>query len=83
MTDTATIQRTTEVVSISLAPQLSRLLDKMREKFGQTRSAFISSLIKRYSEDQRWEMIYKKGKATAEKFGIRSEEDIDRILNEK
>lgn len=82
MTDTS-IERTTAVISVSLPPQVLRKLENEREKYGQTRSAFIVSLIKRYTEDKRWERIYARGEETAKKFGITSEEDIERILNER
>lgn len=82
MTNSVAIQRKTDVVSISLPPALFKLLEKGRSEFGQGRSAFIASLIRRYMEDRRWEKIYKRGQDTAAKFTITSEEDIDRILHE-
>lgn len=82
MTANSAISRKTEVISISLPPTLVEQLEKLRERFGQSRSAFIAFLINRYSEDSRWNAIYEKGARTARKFSIKSEEDIDRILHE-
>lgn len=76
-----TIQRTTEVISISLPRVIALRLEEARKRRGQSRSAFIASLINRINEDERWERIYKKGAQTARKFKITSEEDIDRILH--
>lgn len=76
-----TIQRTTEVISISLPKVIALRLEAARKRQGQSRSAFIASLINRINEDERWERIYKKGTKTARKFKITSEEDIDRILH--
>lgn len=76
------IQRTTEVISISLPKNIAFRLEEARKHQGQSRSAFIAYLIERISEDSRWEAIYKKGAETARKFKITSEEDIDRILHE-
>ena len=76
-----TIQRTTEVISISLPKIIAVRLEVARKRQGQSRSAFITSLINRISEDGRWEKIYKKGVETARKFKITSEEDIDHILH--
>ncbi len=77
------IQRvTTHVVSISLPKKVAEKLDRTRSLKGQSRSAFVASLIEKDTEDQRWQIIYKKGAETAKKFKITSEEDIDRILHE-
>lgn len=76
------IQRSTEVISISLPKKTAQKLEKARKQNGQSRSAFISSLIDQTTEEQRWEKIYAKGAQTARQFKITSEEDIDRILHE-
>jgi metal-responsive CopG/Arc/MetJ family transcriptional regulator len=77
------IQRNTEVVSISLPKVVALKLEEARKRQGQSRSAFITSLIEKSAEDLRWENIYKKGAETAKKFRITSEEDLDRILHAK
>ncbi|OGM28505.1 hypothetical protein A2962_00805 [Candidatus Woesebacteria bacterium RIFCSPLOWO2_01_FULL_39_61] len=77
------IVRKTKVVSISIPPKTAAKLDEVRKKKGQSRSAFITSLIEKEVEDERWETIYKWGRETAKKFKITSEDDIDRILHEE
>lgn len=76
-----TIIRNTQVVSISLPKRVARDLERTRQARGQSRSAFIASLIEKDAEEVRWQRIYKKGQETAKKFKITSEEDIDRILH--
>lgn len=76
------IIRNTEVISVSLSKSTAQKLDRERIMRGQSRSALIASLIDQAFEDQRWQRIYKLGEKTAKKFGITSEEDIDRILHE-
>lgn len=76
------IQRTTEVVSVSLAKNVVEKMDWARRIRGQNRSSFISSLISQIAEEERWQRIYKRGERSARKFKITSEEDIDRILHE-
>ena len=76
------IVRKTDVISISLPKSTSDKLERERNLRGQSRSAFISSLIDQVAEDRRWERIFKKGEETARKFGITSEDDVDRILHE-
>ena len=77
------ISRNTEVISVALPPKIAQKLEEERRKRGQSRSAFISSLIDKTSEDERWDRIYKRGQRTAKMFAITSEEDIDRILHGK
>lgn len=76
-----TIIRSTQVVSISLPKRVARDLERTRKARGQSRSAFIASLIEKDAEEARWQRIYKKGQETAKKYKITSEEDIDRILH--
>ncbi len=77
------IQRNaTEVISVSLRKPIVKKLEKERATRGQSRSAFIASLIDQITEEQRWQRIYKKGAETVARFKITSEEDIDKILHE-
>jgi len=76
------IQRTTEVISVSLPKDLVKELDKTRKTRGQSRSAVIASLVNKIAEEERWTRIYKRGEKTARQFKITSEDDIDRILHE-
>lgn len=75
------ITRNTAVVSVSLPLVIADKLEKARRLRGQSRSAFISSLIDKEAEEERWQKIYKRGQETAREFKITSEEDIDRILH--
>lgn len=77
------IQRKTEVISISLPKDVAQTLEEERRRKSQSRSAFITALINKEKEEERWQRIYKKGAQTARKFKITSVDDIDRILHEK
>lgn len=77
------IQRgTTEVISVSLPKPIVKKLEKERSIRGQSRSAFIASLIGQIAEEERWQRIYKRGAQASAVFKITSEEDIDKILHE-
>ena len=75
------ITRNTQVVSISLPKSITKKLDQERGRRGQSRSAYIASLVDKQVEEERWQRIYKRGKQTARDFRITSEDDIDRILH--
>lgn len=76
------IQRNTEVISVSLPKNVAQKLERVRKIRGQSRSAFIASLINQLAEEERWRRIYGRGEKTAIEFKITSEDDIDRILHE-
>ena len=76
------IQRNTQVISISLPQNIAGKLERVRSLRGQSRSAFIASLITQQTEEDRWQRLYTIGQKTAKKFKITSEEDIDKILHE-
>lgn len=76
------IKRITNIISISLPPATTKRLERARKRYGQSRSAFISALIDKSDEDAAWQRMYEMGAATARKFNITSEDDIDRILHE-
>lgn len=77
-----TITRNTEVISISLPKDVVQKLELARQIRGQSRSAFIASLVSQLAEEERWQRIYKRGEKTARDLKITSEDDIDRILHE-
>ena len=76
------IVRNTQVISISLPRETADKLERERKMRGQSRSAFIASMVEQIAEEKRWERIYARGARTAKKFKITSEDDIDRILHE-
>ena len=75
------IARNTQVFSVSLPKKVAKKLEKTRKALGQSRSAFIASLVEKEAEETRWQGIYKRGAAVARRLKITSEEDIDRILH--
>ncbi len=77
-----TINRKTAVFSVSLSKDAAQKLEKARRANGQSRSAFIASLIEKETEQERWRRIYQKGMRTARACKITSEDDIDRLLHE-
>ena len=77
-----TITRKTTVISVSLPKEVAQKLERARQIRGQSRSAFIASLVNQLTEEERWQRIYERGEKTARDLKITSEDDIDRILHE-
>ncbi|HJZ05316.1 MAG TPA: hypothetical protein VJ327_05635 [Patescibacteria group bacterium] len=76
------ITRNTAVVSFSLDSQLLSSFDEVIKDAGQTRSATLAELMKRYVWMQRWEKIREYGREKAKELGITSEEDVYRLMGD-
>jgi len=58
------------------------ILEQIARKTAKTRSEIIKELIVSYEKDKAWDQIFAWGRKTKEKFNIRSEEDILKIIND-
>lgn len=76
------MQRNTAVISISLPPEILAILEKITKKTAKTRSDVVKELLMTYYNDQSWEQIFTWGRKTKEKFDIKSEEDIVKLIND-
>ena len=72
--------RQTKIVNMSVPMELYSQVDKMAKKRDTSRSQILKEALRVYiGEEMRWQQIKSWGKATAKKFKIKSEEDIERI----
>jgi len=74
--------RNTAVISVSLPQEFLLILNQLTKKMAKTRSGVIKDLLLDYYQDQSWEQIFDWGRTTKEKFNIRSEEDIVKLIND-
>jgi len=74
--------RNSTVISISLPPEDLETLQRLAAQMAKTRSEVIRELLASYSQKKSWEQIFAWGRQTKEKFNIRSEEDILKIIND-
>lgn len=74
--------RNTAVISISLPPEVLAILEQLTRKTSKTRSEVIKELLVSSCRDKSWEQIFMWGRQTKEKFNIKSEEDIIKIIND-
>lgn len=74
--------RNTAVISISLPQELLLILNRLAKKAAKTRSDIIRELLMDYYQDQSWEQIFDWGRTTKEKFNIRGEVDIVKLIND-
>lgn len=74
--------RNTAVISISLPQEFLLILNRLAKKAAKTRSDIIRELLLDYYQDQSWDQIFDWGRTTKEKFNIKSETDIVKLIND-
>lgn len=75
--------RQTKVVNLSLPADVFAEVDRMAKEEGKPRSEILREALKRYvASEKRWQQIRKWGEQTAEKYGIKDEDDVERIVDE-
>ncbi|MBI2019467.1 ribbon-helix-helix protein, CopG family [Candidatus Daviesbacteria bacterium] len=73
----------TQTFNISLPKELVKKVDKQAKKEYRDRSELIRESLRMYLQRmENWEKIFAAGKKAGEKAGIKSEEDVNRIVYE-
>ena len=73
----------TQTFNISLPRELVKKVDAVAKKEYRNRSGLIREAVRRYLEDQKeWDQIFKAGEKAMQDMGIKSEEEVDRIVYE-
>ena len=75
--------RTRELLTISLPPRFLKDVEQVAKKEGRTKSELAREALRRYVSEQReWETLLRYGRQQAKKLGVRSEEDVARMVKE-
>jgi len=77
------VPRKTKILNISLSKELYEEIEEVSKVESRTKSDLIREAFRQYYANKKWSEVRAWGDETARKFGIRDEEDIDRILHEK
>ena len=73
-----------KTITVSLPAKVVEELDKMAREENTTRSQILRTAIDQYSRSGRiWKQIYKWGEEAAKELGIKTEEDVDRLIHEQ
>ena len=75
--------RKTKILNISLSKELYEEIENISRGESRTKSDLIREAFRQYSANKKWSEIRAYGDETARRFGIRDEQDIDKILHEK
>lgn len=73
----------TQTLNIALPSELVKRVDRLAKKEYRNRSELIREALRVYLKDKaEWEQIFEYGKKVGKIMGIKSEEDVDRIVYE-
>ena len=73
--------RTTQVISISIPPEITSQIDRLAKSESRTRSELLREALRRYLEEQTWKKIFNYGRMKARTLGITSKE-TEEIVDE-
>ncbi len=73
--------RTTKTWTISLPPKLVREAERTAKEENRTKSELVREALRMYLEEQRWRKLQQKTALQAQALGIRTEEDVDRLVH--
>jgi CopG family transcriptional regulator / antitoxin EndoAI len=74
--------RTTKVVSITLPPALFDQAMALAKEENRTMSELMREALRRYERERFYEKIRVQMQPAAERLGIRTEEDVVRVIHE-
>ncbi|MBM4286244.1 MAG: ribbon-helix-helix protein, CopG family [Deltaproteobacteria bacterium] len=74
--------RATRLISFSIMPDFLREVERVAKEENRTKSELIREALRRYLEDREWEKLTRYARLKAMETGIRTEEDIQRVVDE-
>lgn len=74
--------RLTKLISFSLMPDFLREVERVAKEEHHTKSELIREALRRYLEDREWEQLTRYARRKSAETGIKTEEDIQRVVDE-
>ncbi len=74
--------RTTKPITVSLSPDLLRETQRVAQEETRTRSELIRDALRQYLASRHWQRLRQWGAETAERLGLKTEADLQRLLDE-
>lgn len=79
----AITQAQRKILNISLPQRLYAEIEKWARRQAKTKAEFTRDVLRQYFRSEKeWVDIFRLGKKTAKRFGIKNEDDIERIVDE-
>ena len=77
--------RTTKTLTVSLPPQIYEEIERLARLERKTKSELFRDMVKLYEDhldEGRWKRLRRLGRATAEKYRLSSDRDIEKPVHE-
>ncbi|MDA2911338.1 ribbon-helix-helix protein, CopG family [Nitrospiraceae bacterium AH_259_D15_M11_P09] len=74
--------RTTKPIAVSLPADLLRETERVAKEETRTRSELIRDALRQYLTSRRWHRLRQWGTETAERLGLKTEADLQRLLDQ-
>jgi CopG family transcriptional regulator/antitoxin EndoAI len=77
--------RTTKTLTVSLPPQIYEEIERLARLERKTKSELFRDMVKIYEDhldEERWQRLGRLGRATAKKYRLSSEQDIEKLIHE-
>ena len=74
--------RTTKLITISLPSDLLKEIEQLALKEHRTRSEFVRETVRQNLAREEWQGLNRYARSVTGKVGIKSEKDIDHLVNE-
>ena len=75
--------RTTEPISVTLPPEMLKRARKLAARENRTMSELVREALRVYQRGrQSWQDIFAYGEANAKRLGLKSEDDVVRMVRE-
>lgn len=76
-------ERISRTTTISLPPKIYKVFMRLAQKKGMTKSELVRDALRRYQkEEESWQGILTYGRRKALEAGIKTEEDVERLIDE-
>lgn len=77
------LTRSSKVLTLSLPQEMFKKAEKIAKDENRTRSELFREALRQYiASRERWQEIRKWGGETAREYGVTSEADVERIVDE-
>ena len=73
--------RTTQIISISVPPEMTCRIDRLARSESRTRSELLREALRRYLEEQDWKRLFNYGRLKAKSAGI-ARDRVEEIVDE-
>jgi len=74
--------RTTKPITVSLPTDLVRETQRVAKEESRTRSDLIRDALQQYLTSRRWRRLRQWGAETADRLGLKTEADLQRLLDQ-